>query len=57
MNSQYLIAGDAENRDVEQLAEDHPVSMEQPEHKLHMSVLEFIVIITSNPTTTIGKSK
>lgn len=41
MNSQYLIAGDAENRHVEQLAEDHPVSMEQPEYKLYLSVLEF----------------
>lgn len=57
MNSQYLIAGHAENRDVEQLAEDHPVSMEEPEYKLHKSVLEFAVISASNPTTTIEKSK
>lgn len=56
MNSQYLIAGDAENREVEQLA-DHPVSMEQPEYKLPMSVLEFAVITASNSTTTTGKSK
>lgn len=57
MNSQYLIAGHAENKDVEQLAEDHPVSMEEPEYKLHKSVLEFAVISASNPTTTIEKSK
>lgn len=57
MNSQYLIIGDAENREVEQLAGDHPVSMEQPEYKLRMLVLEFAVIIATNPTTTIWKSK
>lgn len=57
MNSQYLIARDAKNREVEQLAEDHPVSIEQPEYKLRMSVLEFAVITATNPTTTIGKIK
>lgn len=57
MNSQYLIARDAKNREVEQIAEDHPVSMEQPEYKLCMSVLEFAVITATNPTTTIWKSK
>lgn len=39
MSFQYLMAEDAENREAEQLADDHSVGKE-----LYMSVLEFVVL-------------